>query len=225
MQVKEHTRSERASVDDRCGLPQVRAREAGGDQRVIMQPDGSVVIRHRIVTGLARSYRPNSPTGEGRFICERRRRATCMLLGRDTSEKTVAYVRRSYLAGLFSAIERKCVCGKFVRPETLFESSRQGFRLLRQIARSCIIAEELSQFGGRQLGSVNVALHFAQSDWSFGGRPVGVENRIVRVLPTLMDETEFRHASIFHEAVAIGVAIMIDPCERALDVRPNRLNE
>src|SRR6266496_6063674 len=148
-----------------------------------------------------------------------------MLLGSDTSKKTVACVRRSHLAGLLSAIERKRVCGKFVTPETLFKSSGQGFRLLRQIARPSIIAEELSQFGRRQLGSVNVALHFAQSDWSFGGRAVSVENRIVRVLPTLMDETEFRPTSIFHEAVAIDVAIMIDPCERALDVRPNRLNE
>src|SRR5713101_2004647 len=40
-----------------------------------------------------------------------------------------------------------------------------------------------------------------------------------------MDETEFRSPSIFYEAVAIGVAVMINPCESALDVRPNRLNE
>jgi hypothetical protein len=40
-----------------------------------------------------------------------------------------------------------------------------------------------------------------------------------------MDQTQFRPASILDEAVAIHVAIMIDPCERALDVWPNRLNE
>ena len=126
-----------------------------------MWPDGSVVIRHRIVTRLARSNCPNSPAGEGFFICERRRHATGMFLRSDTSKKTVACVRRSRLTGLLFAIERKRVCGKFVTPEGLFEPSGQGFRLLRQIARLCIVAEELSQFGRRQLGSVNVALHFA----------------------------------------------------------------
>ena len=45
------------------------------------------------------------------------------------------------------------------------------------------------------------------------------------VLPTLVDETEFRPTSIFHETVAVDVAIMVDPFEGALDVRPNRLNE
>src|SRR6266576_1133868 len=183
------------------------------------------MIRHRIVTRLTRSDRPNSPTGQGSFICERRRHATCMLRGRNTSEKTMTCVGRSHFTGLLSAIERECVCGKFVTPETLFESSEQSFRLFRQVACLCIVTEELSQFGRRQLGSVKVALHFAQSDWSFGRRTVGVENRIMRVLPTLMDETEFRLASVFHETVAIDVAIMIDPCKRALDVRPNRLNE
>src|SRR4026207_1510436 len=110
-----------------------------------MWPDGSVVIRHWIVTRLARSDRPNSPAGEGCFICECRRHATGVLLGSDTSKKTVACVRRSHLAGLLSAIERKRVCGKLVTPEGLFEASGEGFRLLRQIARPCIIAEELSQ--------------------------------------------------------------------------------
>src|SRR5438094_6114309 len=40
-----------------------------------------------------------------------------------------------------------------------------------------------------------------------------------------MDETVFRFASIFHETVAIRIAIMIDPSKRALDVWPNRLCE
>src|SRR4029078_6712083 len=173
-----------------------------------MWPDRSVVIRHRIKTSLARSDGPNPPTGQRSFICERLRHATCMVRGRNTSEKTMTGVGRSHFTRLLSAIQRKCVCGKFGTPETLFESSKQGFRLFRQVACLCIITEELSQFGRCQLGGVNVTLNFAQSDWSFGGRAVRVENRIVGVLPTLMDETEFRLASIFHKAVAINVAIM-----------------
>ena len=48
-----------------------------------------------------------------------------------------------------------------------------------------------------------------------------MENRVVRILPTLMDEAVLRLAAIFDEAVAIQVAIAIDPGERALDVWPD----
>src|SRR5262249_34072215 len=148
-----------------------------------------------------------------------------MLLSCDPSKKTVSRVRCSHLAGLLSAIERKRVCGKFVTPKAIFELSKQDFGLLRQITRPRIVAKELGQFRRRQLGGINVALHFAQSDWPFGRRTVRVENRILRILPALMDETELRSASIFHEAVTVGIAVTINPSQSPLDVRPNRLNE
>src|SRR6266481_5916366 len=107
-----------------------------------MGPDRSVVIRHRVVTRLAGSDCPNSPAGEGRFMCQRRSNATRMLCGCDSGEKAMTRVRRSYPAGLLPAIERKRVGGKFITPETLVESSEEGFGLLRQITRACRIAEE-----------------------------------------------------------------------------------
>src|SRR5437762_7996093 len=147
-----------------------------------MGPDRSVVIRHRIVTRLAGSDCPNSPTGEARFMCQCRSNTTRMLCGCDSGKKAMTRVRRADPAGLLPAIERKRVGGKLITPETLFESLAEGFGLLRQITRPCIIAEEFSQCGRRQLCSVNVALHFAQSDWSLGRSAVRVENCIVRVL-------------------------------------------
>src|SRR6266480_5337621 len=186
-----------------------------------MGPDRSVVIRHRIVTRLAGSDRPNSPTGEARFMGQCRSNTTRMLCGCDSGKKAMTRVRRADPAGLLPAIERKRVDGKLITPETLFESLAEDFGLLRQITRPCIIAEEFSQSGRRQLCCVNVALHFAQSDWSLGGSAVRVENCVVRVLPALINKPKFRSASIFHKAVAIDVAIMIDPCERPLHVRPN----
>src|SRR5207248_2674585 len=47
----------------------------------------------------------------------------------------------------------------------------------------------------------------------------------VRVLPTLVDKTEFRPASVFHEAVSIDIAVMVNPSECTFDVRPNTLDE
>src|SRR5437879_10772316 len=154
-----------------------------------MGPDRSVVIRHRIVTRLAGSDCPNSPAGEGRFMCQCRSNTTRMLCGCDSGKKAMTRVRRSYPAGLLPAIERKRVGGKLITPETLFESLEEGFGLLRQITRPCIIAEELSQSGRRHLRSVNVALHFAQRDRSLGRSAVRVENCVVRVLPRSEEHT------------------------------------
>ena len=38
------------------------AGEAGGDQRIVMRPDRTIVIRNRIVSGFSTGYRANSPT-------------------------------------------------------------------------------------------------------------------------------------------------------------------
>src|SRR5438094_4946600 len=190
-----------------------------------MWPDGSVVVRHRIVTHLARSNRPDAPPGERCFICQPGCDATRTLYGCDSGKKAMARVRRSHPAWLLSAIECECIGRKFVAPKAFFKSSAQDAGLLRQIARPCIITKEFSQPSGHQLGSVNVALHFAQRDRSLGRRAVRVENRIVRVLPTLVDKTEFRPASVFHEAVSIDIAVMVNPSECTFDVRPNTLDE
>src|SRR5207249_221713 len=65
----------------------------------------------------------------------------------------------------------------------------------------------------------------AHRDWPSGRSASPVQNRAARLLPALMDETLCRFESIFHEAGANRIAIMIDPSKRALDVWPNRLCE
>jgi hypothetical protein len=52
-----------------------------------------------------------------------------------------------------------------------------------------------------------------------------VENGVVRIFPTLMDETVFRLTGILHESVAIEAAIAIDLGQGALNIGPNRMNE
>src|SRR5947207_15957248 len=103
-----------------------------------MGPDRSVVIRHRIVTRLAGSDCPNSPTGEARFMCQCRSNTTRMLCGCDSGKKAMTRVRRAGPAGLRPAIERKRVGGKLITLETLSESLAQGFRWLQRVTRLCI---------------------------------------------------------------------------------------
>src|SRR5947208_15403904 len=107
-----------------------------------MGPDRSVVIRHRIVTRLAGSDCPNSPAGEGRFMCQCRSNTPRMLCGCDSGKKAMTRVRRSYPAGLLPAIERKRVGGRLITPETLFDSLEEDLDLLRQITHLCINAKE-----------------------------------------------------------------------------------
>src|SRR5438046_7508562 len=126
-----------------------------------MGPDRSVVIRHRIVTRLAGSDCPNSPAGEGRFMCQCRSNTMRMLCGCDSGKKAMTRVRRADPTGLLPAIERKRVDGKLITPETLFKSLAEGFGLLRQITRPCTIATEFSHSGRPQLCSVKAAMPLA----------------------------------------------------------------
>jgi len=78
---------------------------------------------------------------------------------------------------------------------------------------------------GGELRGVDVALNLAERDRSFGRSAVGVEDRIERILPALMEQPGRRAARVLEEAVAIRIAVAIDPVERRFDVRPKRTDE
>src|SRR4030095_15615902 len=78
---------------------------------------------------------------------------------------------------------------------------------------------------GGELRGINVSLYFAQGDRRLGKNAVAVKNRVLRIFPTLMDETVFRPAAVFNETITICVAIATDPLKRTLNIRPNRLDK
>ena len=82
------------------------------------------------------------------------------------------------------------------------------------------VSPSAGQFGGVVLGGVDVALHFAERDRALGQRAVVVEHRVVRVLPALAARAAVGRARVLDEAIAVGVAVAIDPGERRVDVRP-----
>src|SRR4029450_876445 len=47
----------------------------------------------------------------------------------------------------------------------------------------------------------------------------------MRILPTLMNKAVCRPTAVLDKTITICVAVTIDPFERALDVRPNRLHK
>ena len=75
-------------------------------------------------------------------------------------------------------------------------------------------------FSGAEPGGVDVALNLAQGDRTLRQRAVGVKNGILRILPALLHQASGGTAEVFHEAVAIPIAIAVHPVQSHLDVGP-----
>ena len=69
-------------------------------------------------------------------------------------------------------------------------------------------------------GAIDIGLHFDERDRSFRQPAVAVKDGIVAVFPTLVDQPIYGLASVFDEAVAILIAVFLDPCKGGLDVGP-----
>src|SRR6266508_4427275 len=65
------------------------------------------------------------------------------------------------------------------------------------------------------LSVVDVPLHFAGRDRSLRQAPVVEELRVSGVLPRLVDEPTLGTALVLDEAVAVEVAVLVDPGEGA----------
>ena len=70
------------------------------------------------------------------------------------------------------------------------------------------------QAGHRPACRVDVALDLDQGDGALGQSSVRVTDRVAGVLPALVEQAPLRAPAVFHEAVAIEVARLVDPPER-----------
>ena len=125
MQVEKEARIKDARENLDGLIHQSIAAKAGGDQRVIVRPDRSIVIRHRIVPCFLGSHGPNSPSRERRFVSKGCCYSTRPLLFRDSGEKAMTSVRRSDATRLFPAVQGQGIGGDLVTPEGLIETSIQ----------------------------------------------------------------------------------------------------
>ena len=142
-------------------------------------------------------------------------------LGRgDAAHQTLRGVRRHDAARPLVAVEGQGVGAQVVAPEALLERVAQPLGLAAQRARTLVVAKRGRELGGVHLGRIHVALHLAERHRPFGQRAVGMEDRVVRVLPALVRQAAIGGARVLDEAVAVGIAVTIDPGQRRLDVRP-----
>src|SRR4029079_8813019 len=68
--------------------------------------------------------------------------------------------------------------------------------------------------------SIDIGLHLDQRDWTARHAPVAMEDRIVAVLPALVDQAILVHAAVLDEAIAIAIAAGIDPMQGGLEIGP-----
>ena len=97
---------------------------------------------------------------------------------------------RAHAAGPLVAVERQRVGRELVAPERLLEAARRSVG-----ARRCAARRARARCPARVASAaacaprrVDVALHLAQRDRPLGQRAVGVEDRVVRVLPALLHQ-------------------------------------
>src|ERR1700730_9407764 len=109
------------------------------------------------------------------------------------------------------SIERQGIGAKTLAPKSRLEFLLQRLRLAAQPGFEIIFAHAMREFRGMRLGPEHVALHFAKRDRPFGQRATGVENRIIRILPALIDKARRVLPRIFDKAVSIRVAKRVDP--------------
>src|SRR5690606_3900442 len=138
----------------------------------------------------------------------------------QTTEQQMSCIRAAYAAGLPIAIEGDSIKTELVTPEALLDQLAKPLRLLIQLTCTRLMAQRPGD-GGRLLPrGENVALHFAEGDRQARAATVGVVNGIVRVLPALIVKSRGLFTGVLDQAVAIDVAIVVDPAQGRFDVRP-----
>ena len=104
------------------------AREAGGDQRVVVRPDRSGVVAERVVAGLARAERADAPAGVELLVEQPLGGGGCLGVVEDARPEQVADVGGQAVDLPFVAVERERVAAAFGHPEVAAEALPAGRR-------------------------------------------------------------------------------------------------
>src|SRR6185437_3773378 len=125
VQIEEATRIEQSGEHLRGLLSESVAGEAGGDERIVVRPDGSVVIRHRVVARGAHGHGANAPAGEPRGVRQRRCDATRPRRARDAGVEALSGIRGDDATWLLVAVQCERVGGEILAPERELEAMTQ----------------------------------------------------------------------------------------------------
>src|SRR5262249_36545133 len=114
-------------------------------------------------------------------------------------------------------VERECVdeVAVSLAPECSVESVLELCRFaLEAIGERTVAPHFTRELGRPDLGVVDVPLHLCRSDRAGCRGAVCERNRFVRVLPALVERPNLRSAAVLDEAVAVVIAVTVDPLQR-----------
>src|ERR1019366_1315992 len=130
-------------------------------------------------------------------------------------------VRRADPAWNLVAVERQGICAEVLAPKSRLEILSQNLRLAAQLDLQIIFAHAMRELRRMNLRGKHIALHFAKRDRPFRQLAAGVKDRIIGILPALINKARSRLPRIFNEAVPIRIAKVGDPLQSRLDIRPD----
>ncbi len=188
-----------------------------------MRPDRAVVIGHRIeACGTARDG-PDPPSRKAVGLHQAIGGQRGAIGTGNAAEQGVAGIGADHLALALLAVEGNDIAAERLAPEGLVESFGKALGLAPQPCRMVMLAKHLGGAGDRALGGIDIGLDLDQRDRPLCQSAIGVEDRVIGVLPALIEQALVGCPVIFDEAVAVAIAGTVDPAERRQDVRPQPL--
>ena len=127
--------------------------------------------------------------------------------------------------GLLVPVQRQREVPLLFHPEVPVEPFLQLQGLLLEAVGECVVLHDPRELRDPALRVVDVRLHFHERDGLLGQRSVGVDDRVVRVLPSLVVQPPRRALLVLDVAVAVPVAVPVGPVQRRLGVRAQRPHE
>ena len=183
-----------------------------------MRPDRAVVVAQRVVRRRRRSTSSARPS---------RTRARRPISAPDDRRRRARAARsRSRADGrCWSTVRRRAACRRRARarstrrapshPERLVETRAQLCRLaLEPLGELRVVPRLARDLGEPELRVVDVALHLARRDRRRREAAVVEALRVARVLPRLVLEPARGAPLVLDEAVAVAVAVLVDPAQR-----------
>src|SRR2546426_9538011 len=124
------------------------------------------------------------------------------------------------------AVERERVAAEPLDPEIAIEALAQGRRgALEPAGQLRVVPDITRQASHPDARVVGVSLDLAGRDRSLSHGAITEQDGIPRVFPALVDEALGRARLIFEVAVAVSVAVALDPFERPHRRRPQAADE
>src|SRR5579863_2309547 len=125
----------------------------------------------------------------------------------------MAWIGADHRAGFLAAIERHRIKALFFKPKIAVKTSFDLLRPVFEIVLRRFLPQETRKAGHSQVSAEDIPLSLDEGDRRLGKGSVGMEHRIMGVLPTLVGESLLRSLGIFDIAVLVQVPKISDPLQ------------